>query len=361
MVSVALRNITKFYGDVMALDNISFKAESSQITVLLGPSGCGKTTTLKIIAGFLPPDKGQVFFDNKLVNDVPPQERNIGFVFQNIALFPHLTVYDNIAFGLEVRRWDKEKIDARVHELLHLLRLDGLEKRYPRELSGGQQQRVGLARALSPQPNVLLLDEPLSSLDANLRESLKFEIQRIQRETKVTAIYVTHDLAEAFSIGDKIIVINNGKIIQEGSPVDIYFYPKNRFVAKFLRISNFIKGTVTEKKGDVILIETTHGNKFKIKISGGQVKALTLGESVTFMLMPTDLRINLYSISGANILKGEVKAISYEAFYFTIVVSTEEGDLRVVSMSKELLKQIKLGAKIFLSFADKAPKILAEA
>jgi len=360
MVAVTLRDITKYYNDVLALDDISFKAETSQITVLLGPSGCGKTTTLKIIAGFLVPDKGEILFDDELVNSLPPQERNIGFVFQNIALFPHLTVYDNIAFGLEVRRWDREEIDARVYELLHLLRLDGLEERYPRELSGGQQQRVGLARALAPKPNVLLLDEPLSSLDANLRESLKFEIQRIQRETKVTAIYVTHDLAEAFSIGDKIVVMNNGKIIQKGSPIDIYFNPKNRFVAEFLRISNFIKGVITKKDDRRVIIKTAHDNTLRITITQKDVESLSVGESVIFLLMPVDLKISLEPPSDGNVLKGKIKAISYEAFYFTITIATEEGDLRVVSMSKELLKQLKLNMQIFLSFSEDAPRLISE-
>ena len=359
MVSVTLKNITKYYKEVLALDNLSFKAESSQITILLGPSGCGKTTTLKIIAGFLTPDKGYVLFDDKVINDLPPQDRNIGFVFQNIALFPHLTVYDNIAFGLEVRRWEKKEIDERVHELLHLLRLDGLEYRYPRELSGGQQQRVGLARALAPQPNVLLLDEPLSSLDANLRESLKFEIQRIQRETKVTAIYVTHDLAEAFSIGDKIIIINKGRIIQEGSPIDIYFNPKDRFVAEFLRISNFIDGVITKKEQNYITVKSKHGNVFKIKVDEATLRELSVGKNITFLLRPTDFEISLRSHSALNEIEGIIKAINYEAFYFTITVSTVEGDLRVVSISKELLRQLKLGKQVFLSFSENLPKIIS--
>ncbi|MGQ4834640.1 MAG: ABC transporter ATP-binding protein [Candidatus Asgardarchaeia archaeon] len=350
MVSVTLLNIYKQFGNVVALNNVSFSAPDGKITVLLGPSGCGKTTTLRIIAGFIQPDSGIVKFDNVTVNDIPPQKRNIGFVFQNIALFPHLTVFQNIAFGLELRKYPKDKIKERVYELLELLSLKGLENRYPRELSGGQQQRVGLARALAPYPQVLLLDEPLSSLDANLREQLKWEIRAIQRKTGVTAIYVTHDLSEAFTIGDYILIMNNGRIIQSGTPQEILYHPANRFVAEFLRFSNFFEGTVINVKGTYELVRTKNGNMFRLP------KEHNVGDQVLFSVRPEDFDILLNFKQNSlppegNYLQGKITRAYFEGHYFKLKVSTSEGPITVITTSMKLKNNTTLSKDVILEFS----------
>lgn len=347
MVSVTLENISKRYDDIVALHRVSFTAPDKKITVILGPSGCGKTTTLRIIAGFIEPDEGIIKFNDTIINDLPPQKRNVGFVFQNISLFPHLTVFQNIAFGLEIRKYSKDEIKRRVLELIDLLGLNGLEDRYPRELSGGQQQRVGLARALAPYPNVLLLDEPLSSLDANLREQLKWEIKSIQRKTGVTAIYVTHDLSEAFTIGDYIIIMNNGRIIQKGIPEEIMKSPANRFVAEFLRFSNFFEGNVVHTDEKYEYIRTTKGTIF------AALKMHQVNDKVLFSIRPERFRIylnkhNMLKNKKANIIEGTIRSIRFESHYYMIEVETKEGILRVISTEFNELGEKYLGKHCYL-------------
>lgn len=237
MVSVELRNIHKSFGKKYVLKGINLHVKEAELLVVLGPSGCGKTTTLKIIAGLLKPDRGKVFFDGVNVTELPPQERNVGFVFQNLALFPHLTVWENIAFGLEARGWPRERINARVKEMIEFFEIGELKDYYPRQLSGGQQQRVALARALAPEPNILLLDEPFSNLDAPLREKFRWELRRIQKDLGITTIFVTHDQAEAFQIADHIAIMLDGKIVQIGKPHEIYEFPKNEKIALFLGLN----------------------------------------------------------------------------------------------------------------------------
>lgn len=249
MTRVRLEKVTKIYGRVVAVDNVSFEVESGELFTLLGPSGCGKTTTLRIIAGFEVPEHGRVYFDDEDVTYLKPYYRNTAMVFQNYALWPHMTVYDNIAYGLRIRKrilkLTDEEIRRRVEEVLELVRLKGLEDRYPLQLSGGQQQRVALARALVVQPSVLLLDEPLSNLDAKLRIEMREEIKRIQKKLGITTIYVTHDQVEAMSISDRIAVMNKGRLLQYGSPREIYFRPRKLFVADFIGRSNIYIGEVT--------------------------------------------------------------------------------------------------------------------
>ena len=240
MVSVELRGIEKRWED-FALRVERLKARNGEFLTLLGPSGCGKTTTLRIVAGLEKPDSGEVLFDGKAVNDLPPYERNIGIVFQDYALFPHMTVFKNVAFGLEMRKLPRSEIEKKVKWALELVGLSGFENRYPEQLSGGQQQRVALARALVVEPEVLLLDEPLSNLDAKIRERLRSEIKRIQRELGITAIYVTHDQEEAMAISDRIAVMNFGRVEQVGKPLELYYHPKTEFVARFLGTSNILE------------------------------------------------------------------------------------------------------------------------
>ncbi len=238
MARVRLIEVSKRFGDTVALDRVSFEVEDGEFFTLLGPSGCGKTTTLRIIAGLEVPDEGEVYIDDTLVNYVHPKDRNIGMVFQNYALYPHMTVFENIAFPLLVRRkelgLDKEEIRRRVVEVAKLLKIEELLDRYPRQLSGGQQQRVALARTLVRKPKVWLLDEPLSNLDAKLRLYMRSELKRLQRELGITTIYVTHDQVEAMSMADRIAIMNKGRVLQIGRPEDLYNRPSDTFVATFI-------------------------------------------------------------------------------------------------------------------------------
>lgn len=242
MTRVRLENVTKIYGSVVATDHITFEVESGELFTLLGPSGCGKTTTLRIIAGFEVPEEGKVYFDDEDVTFLKPYKRDTAMVFQNYALWPHMTVYDNIAYGLRIRKLPEDEIRKRIKWALELVKLEGLENRYPLQLSGGQQQRVALARALVVSPRVLLLDEPLSNLDAKLRIEMREEIKRLQKKLGITTIYVTHDQIEAMSISDKIAVMNKGRLLQYGSPREVYFRPTSEFVADFLGRSNIYYG-----------------------------------------------------------------------------------------------------------------------
>lgn len=252
MTKITLEDISKYYGNVVAVDDVSFTVERSEFFTLLGPSGCGKTTTLRIIAGFEVPDKGRVFFDDEDVTFLKPYKRNTAMVFQNYALWPHMTVFENVAYGLKIRRKEHgltdEEIKKKVEWALELVKLSGFENRYPLQLSGGQQQRVALARALVVQPRVLLLDEPLSNLDAKLRVEMREELKRLQKSLGITTIYVTHDQLEAMSMSDRIAVMNKGRIDQIGSPRDLYFKPKTLFVADFLGRSSIYRGELIEQR-----------------------------------------------------------------------------------------------------------------
>jgi len=273
------------------------EAKPGEFLTLLGPSGCGKTTTLRIIAGFEKPDKGKIYFDDTVMNDVPPYERNIGIVFQDYALFPHMTVYDNISFGLKLRKFPKEEIRKRVSWALELVGLKGFEDRYPEQLSGGQQQRVALARALVIEPQLLLLDEPLSNLDAKIRERLRGEIKRIQKELGITTIYVTHDQEEAMAISDRIAVMSVGKIEQVGNPLDLYYNPKNEFVAKFLGLSNILEVNAEEGKayvGNLCFEVKTEGRvKIFFRPENVYIEEGDMGEIVDYELLPGRIRLKI--------------------------------------------------------------------
>ncbi len=245
-----LVNVTKVFpgrggeGEVTAVDNVSLTIEEGELVTLLGPSGCGKTTTLRMIAGFEFPSSGEIYLDGKTVNDLPPHKRDMSMVFQSYAIFPHLSVYENVAYGLKVQRLPKKEVEERVATTLDLVELGGYEKRAPNQLSGGQQQRVALARALIMEPKVLLMDEPLSNLDAKLREQMRGEIRRIQKVLGITSVYVTHDQVEAMTISDRVVVMNEGRIDQVGTPTEIYRHPQSQFVADFIGRANFIPGNV---------------------------------------------------------------------------------------------------------------------
>jgi iron(III) transport system ATP-binding protein len=246
VAAVELRNLTKTYGDLAVVDDVSLHIEHGSLVCLLGPSGCGKTTTLRLIAGFVDPTAGEIYVGERLVSStartVPPERRNMSMIFQSYALWPHMTVTENVSYGLKLRKIDRETIQRKLGDILGTTRLTELADRYPAELSGGQQQRVALARALIVEPETLLLDEPLSNLDANLREEMRFEVRRLHDEYRYTTVYVTHDQSEAMTTADLIAVMNHGKIEQVGTPEEIYDRPRSEFVARFIGASNVVRG-----------------------------------------------------------------------------------------------------------------------
>jgi sulfate transport system ATP-binding protein len=242
--SIQVQNVSKRFGRYLALDNVSLTIPQGELVSLLGPSGSGKTTLLRIIAGLETPDSGAVLYQDEEVTTRPARDRNIGFVFQHYALFRHMSVFENVAFGLRVRRWPQERVEQRVHELLRLIRLEGMEKRFPSQLSGGQRQRVALARALAAEPSVLLLDEPFGALDARVRQELRQWLRRLHDEIHVTSIFVTHDQEEAFAVADQVVVLRNGRIEQTGTPQEVFEKPANAFVMDFLGNVNVFEGHV---------------------------------------------------------------------------------------------------------------------
>ncbi len=268
MVSVTLKHVTKEFGEVQAVRNVSLDIEKGELFFMLGPSGCGKTTILRMIAGLEAPTDGDIYIKGKRVNDIPIHKRNLGMIFQNYALFPHKSIFDNVAFGLKYRNVAKSEMKAKVKKALEMVRLRGVENRMPSQLSGGQQQRIAMARAIVIEPDVLLMDEPLSALDENLREEMRREIDNLQQMLGVTTIFVTHDQREALSMSDKIVVMNDGLKQQEGSPEEVYNYPSNHFVSDFLGHSNFFGGIIAGSDAGAVSVKLQDGNKFKVKHPG---------------------------------------------------------------------------------------------
>ncbi len=313
MTRVKLENVTKIYGKVVAVDHVSFEVESGELFTLLGPSGCGKTTTLRIIAGFEVPEEGKVYFDDEDVTFLKPYRRNTAMVFQNYALWPHMTIYDNIAYGLRIRKkklkLTEEEIRRRVKWALELVKLEGLENRYPLQLSGGQQQRVALARALVVEPRVLLLDEPLSNLDAKLRIEMREEIKSLQKKLGITTIYVTHDQVEAMSISDKIAVMNKGRLMQYGTPREVYFRPHSLFVADFIGRSNIYTGTVVEVGDEYV---TVHLDSLGYDVKAIPVKPEVKGmKKVSIVIKPEIIKLVPPNTRGDNVIVGEVDLVMF--------------------------------------------------
>jgi putative spermidine/putrescine transport system ATP-binding protein len=312
---ITLRAITKRFGGVTAVDGLSLDLAPGELISLVGGSGCGKTTTLRMIAGFERPDAGEILFDGRRMNDVSARKRGVGIVFQSYALFPTMTVADNIAFGLRVARWPEAQVRARVGEMIELTRLTGLEARYANQLSGGQQQRVALARALARRPEILLLDEPLSALDAKIRLRLRAEIRRIQQDLGITTVYVTHDQEEALSIADRIAVMRDGRIEQAGRPEDIYARPRTDFVADFIGISNLLPCRVVSVGEGLVEWE---GERFRVPLNGSAE-----GDHVTVSLRPEKLTVlpEDAPVDGRNRLRGEVEVVTFLGPYMRVEVS----------------------------------------
>lgn len=301
---IELKNINKSYDDLTILDNLNLNIRKNEFLTLLGPSGCGKTTTLKIIAGFEYADSGEVLFEGNEINDLPPHKRQLNTVFQKYALFPHMNIYENIAFGLKIKKLPKEEIDKKVKEMLKLVSLEGYEKRSVDSLSGGQQQRIAIARALVNEPKVLLLDEPLGALDLKLRQEMQMELKKIQQKLGITFIFVTHDQEEALSMSDTIVVMNKGKIQQMGTPEDIYNEPKNSFVARFIGESNIFDG---------IMIED-----FKVSFCDREFECVDKGflenEKIEVVIRPEDIKMvdEKEGMLSGKVISSVFKGVHYE-------------------------------------------------
>ncbi|MEM1574671.1 MAG: ABC transporter ATP-binding protein [Nitrososphaerota archaeon] len=352
MVSVRAVNISKKFGDTIAVNHVNLEVKDKEFVTILGPSGCGKTTTLRIIAGLVYPDTGDVFFDDKRVTDLPPYKRRIGFVFQRVALFPHMNVYNNIAFGLKNLKYSKEEIDKKVKEVLELVHMSGFEKRMPRELSGGQAQRVEIARVLALDPEVLLFDEPLSNLDAKLRDGLKYEIRRLQRETGKTAIYVTHDQAEAFAISDRIYVMNEGTIQQVGTPIELYLNPKTSFVADFIGTTNFLKGKIIEVSPSEVKVEIESGDIIKTPPLPN-INEFKVNDNVLVSIRPEDIEVvNGEREKFLNILKGKIDQSTFTGLTTRLLVLINNSLIKVDVQGPKRFEYIdKQGKEISIGFS----------
>jgi putative spermidine/putrescine transport system ATP-binding protein len=313
MTTLTISGLTKRFGELIAVDDLSLEIAEGELVSLLGPSGCGKTTTLRCIAGFVQPDTGAILFDGIDTTSFAPERRNIGMVFQNYALFPHMTVRENLRFGLEMRRIGRKEMSERTGKVLDIVQLAGLEDRYPRQFSGGQQ-RVALARSLVIEPRVLLLDEPLANLDAKLREEMRFFIRSLQKRVGITTVYVTHDQAEAMVISDRIVVMFNGRICQVGDANEIYSHPVSREVADFIGLSNFIGGRVKARTGnDRYTVETPLGD-----IWCRSVLALPVGNPAIVVVRPEsiELKCEPSGDGNANSIPGRIR----DRFYLGNIV-----------------------------------------
>ncbi len=305
--SITFDNLVKTFGAIRAVDHVTIKIEPGELFFLLGPSGCGKTTLLRCIAGFYEPDSGAVWMGKKDISRLPPHQRDTGMVFQSYALWPHLTVTQNVAFGLEMRNFSRSEIDQRVEEVLETVKMSDRADYKPNQLSGGQQQRVALARALVIHPKCLLLDEPLSNLDAKLRLEMRAEIRRICKDAGLTAIYVTHDQKEALSIADRLAVLHEGRVQQLGAPQDVYRNPANSFVANFIGETNFLKAEVLEQKdGGVTVVKTPLGTI--VSSASGDVKP---GDHVTLSIRPEAIRLYNAPRDVPNVFDGQIHHTMY--------------------------------------------------
>ena len=310
--------LSKHFGAKNVLDDFALEVHGGEFVTFLGPSGCGKSTALNLLAGLLQPTAGEIWLDDQQLDPQPPERRGFGMVFQNYALFPHLSVFDNVAFGLDVRRVARAAIAERVRRMLALVKLEGLEARYPAQLSGGQQQRVAIARALVIEPRVLLLDEPLSNLDAKLRLEMRAEIKRLHQGLGLTSIYVTHDQAEALSLSDRIVVMRDGRVMQVGSPADIHDRPCNLFVADFVGYRNVLPLTVTARGVDGLVTAEGAGLRVRGRADVGP------GAAVLAAVRPDDVRLS-DDTSAVGVARGTVRLVEYQGREYDVEVALDSG------------------------------------
>ena len=349
MPSLSLRNLSKRFGKAAAVESLDLEIHDGEIMTMLGPSGCGKTTTLRCIAGLLRPDEGEIYMGDRRVTDTSPEKRGVGLVFQNYALWPHMTVYQNLAFGLQLRKVAKDTARRRIDDALAMVRLSGYEQRYPRQLSGGQQQRVALARALVIEPDLLLLDEPLSNLDAQLREEMRFEIRELQKKLGVTSVYVTHDQAEALVLSDRIAILHEGRLVQVGTPEEIYNRPGNKFVAGFIGLTSFMEGRVASVDGDgtYATVRTEDGLEIRAVATG-----LQPGQAVTLAIRPEHIEIDEAGPGsagpGSNVFQGRVLRGAYLGDIVDYRIEVGKWVLRAHTGTDRVLQP---GQGVWLSFS----------
>ncbi|EJL31408.1 ABC transporter ATP-binding protein [Brevibacillus sp. BC25] len=327
VIDVELRGIMKKFQSNVVVQNFNLQVEQGEFISFLGPSGCGKTTTLNMIAGFLDSDGGDLLIKGQRMNGVPPYKRELGMVFQTYSLFPHMTVAENIAYGLKLRKVNKQEMQERVNRVLGLVKLPNVADRYPNQLSGGQRQRIAIARALVIEPSLLLLDEPLSNLDAKLREELRDELKRLHHEIGVTTIFVTHDQEEALALSDRIVVMNHGFVEQIGTPLEIYNQPASEFVHTFIGKTNRLEGEVIGIDGDVLTLRTTGGMLVK---AAKQQRTVALHEKVIIFIRPEKIKLTDTAVSEeANRVKGQLQLASFLGSYTECEVKVGEHTLSV--------------------------------
>ncbi|HEX9116078.1 MAG TPA: ABC transporter ATP-binding protein [Anaerolineae bacterium] len=347
MAYLELHSVQKKFGATTAVESVDLQMERGEFVSFLGPSGCGKTTTLRMVAGFETPSSGRILLNGVDVTQVPPNKRNVGMLFQSYALFPNMTVADNIGFGLRITHHPPGQIRERVAEMLALIKMTAFDNRYPYQLSGGQQQRVALARALAIQPHVLLLDEPLSALDARIRVSLRYEIRAIQRQLRITTIYVTHDQEEALSLSDRVVVMNEGRVEQIGSPFDIYNFPATRFVASFVGTLNVIEAEVCDRVDGLLSVDkqmirtTCHLNG---AANGDKIPVAVRPERISLANGPAE----------ANVLRGTVADVAFLGAVVRIQVSTGENCFYLDTFNNPYLAVTTPGQPVRVTFPPEA-------
>jgi len=347
--NLVLEDLTKIFGTLVAVDRVYLEIKAGEFVCLLGPSGCGKTTILRMITGFEIPTEGKVIYDGRVINKLMPQQRDFGIIFQSYALFPNMNVQENISFGLKMRKVPKKPMRERVKEMLDLVGLYDWRENYPAQLSGGQQQRVALARALAPNPSVLFLDEPLSALDAKIRVRLRAVIKKLQQELGITMIYVTHDQEEALAIADRVVVMEQGKIKQEGTPLEIYKFPKSSFVADFVGTSNFFRGKrqrdkVQVKDWEFLVpgVESTAAEEIYLAIRPEKVEVMRPGET------PKELE-------RSNLTHGRIEVITFLGAVVRLVISMDGEEIICDMVEKDFeLKKLNRGDSVDLYFPPEA-------
>ena len=348
MAGISIERVSKRYGPVAAVRELSLEVRDREFLTLLGPSGCGKTTLLRLIAGFLRPDAGTIRVDGLTLSSadavVPPERRGMGMVFQNYAIWPHKTVFENVAFGLEVRRVPRADARERVGRVLELVNLEGLEQRFPSELSGGQQQRVALARSLVVEPKILLLDEPLSNLDAKLRERMRWELKDLQRRTGITFVYVTHDQAEAMALSDRIAVLHRGSLLQDGPPRDVYARPASREVADFMGLVNLLPGRVVRAAADDSLVSVAGSEPVRVSLAA----VLDVGAGVQVAIRPESLRLapDGADAAAACVLRGKVAELTFLGNLIDCHMVLEDGTRVRVQADPEASLQVGQALRI---------------
>ncbi len=359
-MSIKLVNIVKKFKnpdnpteEVVAVKNVNLEVEEGEMVTFLGPSGCGKTTTLRIISGFEQPTSGEVWIDNKNVGNLPPNKRDTSMVFQNYALFPHLSVFRNVSFALELKGMDQNTIKEKVYSILELVGLSQFVNRRPDQLSGGQQQRVALARAIINEPKVLLFDEPLSNLDAKLREQMRGEIRRIQKTLNITSIYVTHDQIEAMSLSDRIMVMNKGEVMQIGTPLEIYTKPQNRFVADFIGRVNFIEGIVEDITHSYIRVNYNGVVKDIPSFSGDFAQ----GEKVVTVVRPESIKLSAKE-EKIPFLHGKITNMVYLGATLEYEIDTPIGDILAIVSNPLEKGMFKIGEEVGIDFPEKTAHII---